>query len=109
MTHSVQEGSIFLRKGTPLPLYIETPVCEVDREWSLFEKANEDTINTGIKAADWHLFSLINPVHGMALHPRVEEAVEHATCHALRKVDKRYNAAEVTHITVYNLGLFIFA
>jgi hypothetical protein len=99
----VKLHSIFLRKGCILPDRLDPLQEPIGGNWTLVEEITAPVFDTMIRQAGWHFMWIQGSCSQRGFGITREEATHRALTHALERVARRFNAAELDsfHVTKY--------
>jgi hypothetical protein len=93
-------NSMFLRSGCALPEGMDLPQEEFCAKWMSVVAMAASVLDSKVRKAGWHFVWLVDPHSSFGIGRTVEAATSSATVGALKKVDGRFNGAELCSIKV---------
>lgn len=96
----LEQHTIFLRKHIMLPEGIDLADETICEGWVVLQSGDAPWLDKTIRGLGWNSNVLTKMYWRSGYANRAQEAIQRATQLALRKVDKRFNAAEIGHIVV---------
>jgi hypothetical protein len=96
----LEQHTIFLREHIMLPegiTLVGETICE---GWVVLQSGNAPWLDTAIRSLGWNSIALTLLYWSRGLGNRAQDAIYKAAQLALRKVGKRFNAAEIGHVVV---------
>lgn len=93
----ISRGQILIRAHATLPQQLSVKGDRLQDGWiALSENAHE--IDRKVRNADWHFFWITDQFDALAVGRREDEVLMSALRKSLRKINARYNAAEVLEV-----------
>lgn len=94
------EHTIFLREQIMLPEGIALTGNCICKGWVVLQSGDAMWLDKAIRGLGWNSSVLTRTYWRSGYANRTQDAIHRAAQLALRKVDKRFNAAEIGHVTV---------
>ncbi|WP_026443261.1 hypothetical protein [Pseudacidobacterium ailaaui] len=95
-------GQMVLKKDVLLPEPLRAKSILSFEDWLLLEE-NAGQVERKVRLAGWHFFWLTHAWDGWSMAFNAQRSLEKALIKALRKIDRRFHAAEITTIKCYRL------
>jgi hypothetical protein len=96
----VKLQSVFLRIGCVLPNHLDPLQEPVGDSWMVVKEIPARVFDTMIRQAGWHFLWMHGTCSRRGFGITPEEATQRALGHALKKLTKRFNAAELGSVQV---------
>lgn len=96
----MKQYAIFLRTGCSLPrglALVQEPFCE---KWISVEDTTAAALDIKVRSANWHFIWLTEAHSGVAMGLTAESACSSAIALALKKVQQRFNTAELSVLKI---------
>src|SRR5277367_86230 len=103
------ELTILLREGAELPGGLKLVTDEFREGWNLVRSGGAHCLYRKIRRRRWHLLRIDEGSLRSGVGKESQEAIASALKLALRRVDARFNAAEVEHIELKRYPWFFIA
>jgi len=98
---NVEEGTLLLRSHAELPEWLKLHGSPRTEEWNVLDD-RASVVDIKTYEAEWNFFWLFQKAQSWALSLDSEMALETALRDALKKMEKRFNCAEVVHLVHRN-------
>jgi hypothetical protein len=96
----LEQHTIFLREHIMLPEGIALAGETICEGWVVLQSGDAPWLDTAIRSLGWNSTVLTKLYWNRGFATRAQGAIQRASQLALRKVDKRFNAAEIGHVVV---------
>lgn len=96
----LEQHTIFLREHIMLPEGIALAGNSICEGWIVLQSGDAMWLDTAIRGLGWNSNVLTRMYSRSGYANRAQDAIYRAARLALRKVDKRFNAAEIGHVAV---------
>jgi hypothetical protein len=96
----LEQHTIFLREHIMLPEGIALAGETVCEGWVVLQSGDAPWLDTAIRSLGWNSTVLTQPYWRRGFANGAQDAIRRAAQLALRKVGKRFNAAEIGHVVV---------
>lgn len=96
----LEQHTIFLREHIMLPEGIALAGETICEGWVVLQSGDAPWLDTAIRSLGWNSTVLTQLYWSRGFANHAPDAIYRAAQLALRKVDKRFNAAEIGHIVV---------
>jgi hypothetical protein len=101
--------SVFLRDSCILPDHVDPVRVPFSQNWTQIEKIEAPAFDAMIRRAGWHFVWVQGACSRRGFGATEEIATHKAVTHALKGVDRRFNAAEFDSIQIANYPGFYVA
>jgi hypothetical protein len=100
--------SVFLRKGCVLPDRLDPLKKLVSEDWNVVEEITAPVLDTMIRRMGWHFLCMLRPFRRNGFGLTEADAAERALAGGLKRVARKYNAAELVSVqTKRYLGVHV--